>query len=63
MKDSSKKPLQIKRRGEDGNKVITVRIKESTLAKIDETSQEINCSRNELINILLEHGIDNIEII
>ncbi len=63
MTDNSKKPLQIKRRGEDGNKVITVRIKESTLNKIDEASQEINCSRNELINILLEHGIENIEVI
>lgn len=63
MKDSNKKPLQIKRRGEDGNKVITVRIKESTLSKIDEASEEINCSRNELINIILEHGIDNIEIV
>ncbi len=60
---NSKQPLQIKKRGEDGNKVITVRIKESTLAKIDEASKEANCSRNELINIILEHGIDNIEII
>ena len=56
-------PLKIKTRGDDGNKVITVRIKESTLAKIDKTSQEINCSRNELINLILEHGIDNIEIV
>ena len=55
--------LQIKRRGEDGTKVITVRIKESTLCKIETASREINCSRNELINIILEHGINNIEIL
>lgn len=59
----SKKPLQIKRRGEDGNKVITVRIKESILAKIDEASKDVNCSRNELINLLLEYGIENMEIV
>ena len=57
------RPLQIKKKGEDGSKVITVRIKESTLAKIDEAVKEANCSRNELINIILEHGIDNIEIV
>lgn len=57
------RPLQIKKRGEDGNKVITVRIKESTLEKIDNASKEANCSRNELINLILEYGIENIEII
>lgn len=60
---NGQKPLQIKRRGEDGNRVITVRIKESTLAKIDEASKEVNRSRNELINLLLEYGIENMEIV
>ena len=55
-------PLKIKRRGEDGNKVITVRIKEETLAEIDKVAAQANCSRNELINLLLSHGIKNIEI-
>ena len=55
-------PLKIKRRGEDGHKTITVRIKESTLAKLDSIAAESNYSRNELINIMLEHGVDNIEI-
>ena len=54
--------LKIKRRGEDGHKTITVRIKESTLAKLDSIAAESNYSRNELINIILEHGVDNIEI-
>ncbi len=54
--------LKIKRRGEDGHKTITVRIKESTLAKLDSIAAESNYSRNELINIMLEHGVDNIEI-
>ncbi|MBQ6929896.1 MAG: ribbon-helix-helix protein, CopG family [Oscillospiraceae bacterium] len=55
-------PLKIKRRGEDGNKVITVRIKEETLAEIDKVAAQANYSRNELINLLLSHGIKNIEI-
>ena len=55
-------PLKIKRRGEDGNKVITVRIKEDTLAALDRLAAETNYSRNELINIILSHGVKNIEI-
>ena len=55
-------PLKIKRRGEDGSKVITVRIKEDTLAALDKIAAESNYSRNELINIILKHGIDTIEI-
>ena len=55
-------PLKIKKRGEDGNKVITVRIKEETLAKLDQIANESNYSRNELINIILSHGVNNIEI-
>ena len=55
-------PLKIKRRGEDGNKIITVRIKEDTLAALDKLAAEINYSRNELINIILRHGVENIII-
>lgn len=55
-------PLKIKKRGEDGNKVITVRIKEDTLSKLDQIANESNYSRNELINIILSHGVNNIEI-
>lgn len=62
MSDFKNEPLKIKKRGEDGNKVITVRIKEDILAEIDRIAKEINCSRNELINILLQYGIKNIEI-
>ena len=56
------KPLKIKRRGEDGNKIITVRIKEDTLAALDKLASETNYSRNELINIILRHGVENIII-
>lgn len=55
-------PLKIKKRGEDGNRIITVRIKEDILTALDNLAAESNYSRNELINIILRHGVDNIVI-
>lgn len=55
-------PLIIKKRGEDGNKLISVRIKEDTLETLDKLASETNYSRNELINIILKHGLENVEI-
>ena len=55
-------PLKIKKRGEDGNRIITVRIKEETLAELDRIAAETNYSRNELINLLLSYGVKNVEI-
>lgn len=56
------KPLVIKKRGDDGTKIISVRIKEETLNILDKLAAESNYSRNELINIILKHGIENIQI-
>ncbi len=55
-------PLVIKKRGEDGNRVITIRIREETLAALDKVAAEANYSRNELINLILAHGLENLEI-
>lgn len=55
-------PLKIKKRGEDGNRIITVRIKEDILTALDNLAAETNYSRNELINIILRHGVENIII-
>ena len=55
-------PLKIKRGGEDGNMVITVLIREDTLDALDKIAAETNRSRNELINIILSHGVQNLEI-
>ena len=60
MMDSN--PLIIKRRADDGYRVISVRIREETLAEIDRLASETNHSRNELINLILAHGVKNIEI-
>ena len=56
------KSLKLKKRGEDGSKVITVRIKEDTLSALDQLAAETNYSRNELINVILKYGVENIEI-
>lgn len=56
------KPLKIKRRGDDGNRVISVRIPKDTLQALDKLAAQANYSRNELINIILRHGVDTIEI-
>ena len=58
----SKEPLVIKKRGEDGNKIITVRIKENILKERDRIAGKSNYSHNELINIILDYGVHNIEI-
>ncbi len=55
-------PLILKKRGEDGNRIISVRIKETTLNELDRLAGETNYSRNELINLILAHGLENIEI-
>lgn len=55
-------PLKIKKRGEDGTRLITVRIREETLAELDRIAAQSNHSRNELINLILSHGVKNIVI-
>lgn len=54
--------LVIKRKHDDGNRVISVRVREDVLAELDKLANASNRSRNEIINLILEHGIKNIEI-
>jgi len=60
------KKLQITKKsnlkGDDGYKTFSVRIKEETVQRLEEISKQTNRSRNELINIMLEFGIENCEI-
>ena len=53
----SKKPL---RKGEDGHKVISVRMKEEIALRLDELSAKTNRSRNELINLLLSAALSEV---
>ena len=54
--------IKSRRRGEDGYKVFSVRIKEETVSKIDNIAAETGRSRNELIGMLLEFAADHCEI-
>jgi len=49
-------------KGEDGYKTFSIRIKENTVAKLNNLSEETNRSRNELINILLDYALDNSKV-
>ena len=55
-------PLRIKRRVDDGNRVITVRIREDILTRLEQLAGATNRSRNELINLILSYGLENSEI-
>lgn len=46
-------------KGDDGYKTFSIRIKDETVEKLEELSQQTNRSRNELINILLDWAVDN----
>ena len=60
--EMSDKTIKIHKKGDDGYKVISMRIKDGTLQKLDELSQKSNRSRNEILNIILESAIDHVEI-
>lgn len=49
-------------KGDDGYKIVSVRMREETVEKLDSLSVTTNRSRNELINLLLEAAIDLVEI-
>ncbi len=54
----SKKELK----GEDGHKTFSVRLRDDLVEKLNELAAQSNRSRNEVVNILLEYGIENCEI-
>lgn len=62
MKREIKITKKIAKKGEDGHKVVSVRMKDSTIARLDELSAQTNRSRNELINMLLEAALDDVRV-
>ena len=47
------------RRGEDGHRMFSVRMRESIAEQLDEIAAKSNRSRNELINVFMEFAIAN----
>lgn len=60
------KEIRIKKkslyRGDDGHKVVSVRMSDELLARLEVLSQKTNRSRNELINLLLDSAIDLVTV-
>ena len=50
------------RKGDDGYKVVSVRMKDEMIERLDRLSEETNRSRNELINLLLDAAIDIVKV-
>lgn len=50
------------RRGDDGYKVVSVRMKEEMIDRLDALAAETNRSRNELINLLLDAAIEIVRV-
>mgnify|MGYP001039211958 FL=1 len=53
---------KVARRGDDGYKVVSVRMKDETIERLDTLSAKTNRSRNELINMLVEAAMDIVKI-
>lgn len=53
-----KDTIVTKKKGDAGNRIIAVQIRNDILESLDEIATESNHSRNELINIILQHGIE-----
>lgn len=58
----NKESLVIKRKADDGHRVISLRIPNDMLTQLDKLAYETKHSRNEIINLMLDYGIRNIEI-
>ncbi|MBQ8351244.1 MAG: ribbon-helix-helix protein, CopG family [Clostridia bacterium] len=50
------------RKGDDGYKIVSVRMKDETIDELDIISAKTNRSRNEVINILLESALKIVTI-
>ena len=62
MAEEIKITKKVARRGDDGYKVVSVRMKEEMIERLDMLSAKTNRSRNELINILLESAINIVKV-
>ena len=51
-----------KKRGDDGYKIVSVRMKDETIQLLDGISAKTNRSRNEVINILLEASLKIVKV-
>lgn len=62
MAEEIKIKKKVAKRGDDGYKIVSVRMKDELLERLDKLSSDTNRSRNELINLLLEASLDIVKV-
>ena len=62
MAEEIKITKKVARRGDDGYKGVSVRMKDETIERLVTLSAKTNRSRNELINMLVEAAMDIVKI-
>ena len=62
MAEEIKIKKKTSKRGDDGYKIVSVRMKDELIERLDSLSGETNRSRNELINLLLEAAVEIVKI-
>jgi len=62
MSEEIKIKKKVAKRGDDGYKIVSVRMKDELIEKLDKLSADTNRSRNELINLLLSAAVDIVKI-
>ena len=50
------------RRGDDGHKVVSVRMSDELIERLDNLAKNANRSRSEIINLLLESAVNIVKI-
>lgn len=64
MKEPQQKLIITKKlRGDDEHKTFSVRLKDETVARLDDIAKKTNRSRNDLINPLLDYAMNYCEIV
>lgn len=68
MKESEERSAQLKisrkqLKGDDSHRVFSIRIREETVARLDQVAQETNRSRNEVVNLLLDFALEHCTIV
>ena len=62
MAEEIKIKKKVAKKGDDGYKIVSVRMKDELIARLDELSSQTNRSRNEIINLLLESAVEIVKI-
>jgi len=62
MSDEIRITKKVFKKGDDGYKIVSVRMKDELIACLDDISVKTNRSRNELINLLLEAAVKIVKI-